>query len=105
MATNEKYNGYTNYQTWDAALWIDNDQGEQEMWAERAQEAKSAGDLADEMEGYYQDVFDEMGMPPSGMFSDLISHAFQQIDWYDIAENFFQEYHKDDEEESDDDEA
>ena len=23
---NKKYNGYTNYETWNVALWIDNDQ-------------------------------------------------------------------------------
>jgi len=27
MAQNERYNGYSNYETWNVCLWINNDEG------------------------------------------------------------------------------
>lgn len=35
----ERYNGWTNYETWNVKLWIDNDQGSERYWADAAQEA------------------------------------------------------------------
>jgi hypothetical protein len=39
MSEDKRYNGWANYETWAVNLWIDNCQGTQEYWNERAQEA------------------------------------------------------------------
>ncbi len=103
----EKYNGWTNYETWAAALWIDNDGGLQTMFAERAQELvdDAAGEisgpvdieecrhdcvsaLADEIEANITDT--DLGMPdlPNSLYSDLLSHAMDRVEWREIAEHF-----------------
>ena len=41
MNKNE-YNGWYNYETWLVNLWMDNDQGSQEMWREHARESIDA---------------------------------------------------------------
>jgi hypothetical protein len=38
MATNEGYNGWTNYETWCVSLWIDNEEPSYRHWQAVAQE-------------------------------------------------------------------
>jgi hypothetical protein len=38
----QRYNGWTNYETWVTALWLDNDQATQEYWQEIACECRDA---------------------------------------------------------------
>ena len=90
--TDEKYNGYTNYETWLWSLWLDNTEGLSDYWITRANEIKKDSDnpLHDVAEALLFDA-DEMAeqwMPEqSGVFADLINGAMSKIDWRDIAEN------------------
>lgn len=92
------YNGWSNYETWVVNLWIDNDQGSQERWAERAVEllqgaiddettdpkAEALSTLADELEADHGEFTPEL----SGVFSDLLTHALGRVDWREIAEHY-----------------
>jgi len=41
----DTYNGWTNYETWNVALWMDNDEGSHNYWEEEAHAiAKKAED-------------------------------------------------------------
>lgn len=108
---NEKpYNGYTNYETWLVALWIDNDQGLQEMIQEFAQaaydEAEASEYLTREeeavatLEKQIEDVIDEMNplISEASLFSDMLSAAFREVDYREIAEGFIAEVDKEEEE-------
>lgn len=47
--TDTTYNGWTNYETWLAKLWMDNDEDTQGYWSEAAVEcAEDAIDSADD---------------------------------------------------------
>ena len=97
--SNTTYNGYTNYQTWVVALWIDNAQSTQEMLQERAEELVSEmSDVNnnDELRGvtslmadYIADMVGEMqefdSLPQTGMFADLLLNALASVDYCDIA--------------------
>lgn len=90
-----RYNGWVNYETWNAALWIDND-GRSEHWNERAPEIlescefdKDAAcvELAAELEA----EADEFRPEVSGMYADLLGAAMGAIDWREIAEHYMDE--------------
>ena len=41
------YNGWSNYETWNVALWLDNDEGSYNYWQDRTRE------IAEESEPEY----------------------------------------------------
>lgn len=98
------YNGWTNYETWAMALWIDNDQGSYEYASDAARnEAEYAADnpetylTTDELARYNLantlKVWQEDSMPglPASVWADLLRSAFESIDWYEIATNYLSE--------------
>ena len=92
----EKYNGWTNYETWAVKLWIDNDEGLQSMVEEMADEHKEGddpiGDLKDAIEAmvwefYEEQVKDDMW----GLFKDMITSSIQTCNFYEISENVLED--------------
>ena len=83
----ETYNGYANYETWLLCLWIDNDQGFQEMAREFAQE--QTGD-AYERDQEFREWCEESLLyafandNPSGFLVDVVNHALARIDWREV---------------------
>lgn len=103
MAT--KYNGWTNYETWAVALWIDNEDGSYRHWRTRARE-----ELANETDGAphlakgrekraaAQTLAEELkqeiteGAPDiEGIYADLLGAALSEVNWYEVAESRFEE--------------
>lgn len=91
--SDNRYNGWTNYETWNVNLWIDNDQGSHEFWSERAVELCEDSDwdkddgscrLADELKEHFQENMPEV----SGTYADLLQSALDSVDWREIAEHF-----------------
>jgi hypothetical protein len=91
------YNGWSNYETWAAKLWMDNDQG----WyyeirdLTRAALTDADGDkdearreLADSVKDSVETaVYGDDGETVTGLAADLLRAAFSEIDFYEIAEN------------------
>ena len=92
---NKRHNGYTNYETWAVALWIDNDEGSHNYWREQAEECYrdasptrystrrdvAESSLADRLQSDHEDNMPEV----SGIFSDLLNAALSEVDWHDVA--------------------
>jgi len=112
MADDKRYNGWANYETWNVALWIDNDQGSYSMRCEMALEAWEDADgkkayasqtredrakclLADRLKDWVEEMQPDLG---ASMFSDLLSAALGEVDWYEMAENFLEDVEKEAEE-------
>ena len=78
------YNGWTNYETWSVALLLDNDEGSQDYWRDRAEELDTY-ELGQEL----KDEHDE-GNPLTGncdVFDQLLSAALSEVNWYEVAEH------------------
>ena len=86
----KQYNGWTNYETWNCNLWLDND-GSMEYLIERATELmqddpdSAAYQLAKEIEFMIDDA-NPIG-DQSSMFSDMLSASLREVDYDEIAEH------------------
>ena len=93
------YNGYKNYETWNVALWIDNDEGSQAYWEGHALEIlndskpgnycsledKARRTLADELKDYHEE--NSPTAEGNSVYSDLLQAALDSVDWWEIAGN------------------
>lgn len=108
MSDDKRYNGWRNYETWNVALWLGNEEGTQRYWDERTREiARTAepryewesvedaarSELADELEREIEGARPELG---ASMFADLLGAALSEVDWREIAENWLGDLSTDD---------
>jgi hypothetical protein len=81
------YNGWANWETWNANLW------DGEAFYDMIQDAKDSGDDKMEvvamLESYYDDAADSLNA--RGFFSDVIRNALREIDWEEIVEAHWEE--------------
>ncbi len=90
----KEYSGWTNYETWLANLWMDNDEGLEEYWRERAlrcavdsTDAEEAADMfAGELEADADERAEQIEGP--GFMADLIRAGLREVNWQEIAEHW-----------------
>jgi hypothetical protein len=99
---NETYNGWTNYETWLTALWIDNSQASYAYWRDEARrhlQAAARCSRAHDAErtparaaacSLSQQLRDELteGSPLTepDLYSDLLGAALSQVNWHEVAD-------------------
>ncbi len=104
------YNGWTNYETWAVALWIDNDQYTQTYWQNAAKEAWDQADdkdpnpyldrsanaqtlLADALKSEHDTdsehpVFEAA---QGSVYADLLNAALSEVNWHEIADSLLRD--------------
>jgi len=107
MTTEKGYNGWTNYETWAAKLWMDNEEGSYRHWGSEAQDAWDAAEadgtftreenaasaLAEALKEDH-----ESGMPEvSGLWADLLNTALSEVNWHEIAASLIEDVDKEEE--------
>ncbi len=96
-----EYNGWHNYETWCANLWMTNDQGGAESLEESArqclQDAIDSNEsdiresathaLAAVLESQHEEMAEEWMPDQSSFFADLLNAGMREVNWYEIAEH------------------
>ena len=96
-------NGWHNYETWNANLWIQEGMMDAETMAHDCLAAAIEDEtdmetaimdatdaLAEQMENYCHDLCEDT-CPQSGLFADLLNSALGRINWHEIAESYVKE--------------
>jgi hypothetical protein len=101
------YNGWTNYETWAVALWIDNDESYQNRardWAAECTEAAAECEqtrsgvwtleearryaLADTLKAWVEsDLLPDLG---ATLAADLLSAAVSEVSWNEVADHYLE---------------
>jgi hypothetical protein len=80
-----KYNGWSNYETWVINLWLDSEHYVQQYWQEIARDDLSAGRLADILKEEHEEFSPTRGS--SDVYSDLLQAALDSANWQEIADH------------------
>ena len=104
----KEYNGWTNYETWNCALWLNNDSGSYYYWTEQAEEAvknaiesgprydfmsvrdEAATSLADMLKTEIEEGIPQE-MENASMYADMLNAALSEIDYREIADHYIGE--------------
>ena len=79
------YNGWTNYETWNVKLWLDNDEGTYDEVRAMARRSRSAYDLGQELREFVLDGMPDLG---ASMYADILGAALRDVNWQEIAEAY-----------------
>lgn len=93
------YQGWKNYETWNAALWINNDQSMYEYLQEEItqlrEDEEEPGDVVHELAGtmknQMENMYDDYAADLPGPLADLLTAAMGEIDWREIAQSFLED--------------
>lgn len=99
------YSGWSNYETWNLALWIDNDEGTYNYWRERAREIykdaeadktftrkeNAVFELAEALESETRDNAPEV----EGFYGDILTMAIKEVNFHEIAEHWIEDIAED----------
>ena len=88
MTADKTYNGWTNYETWNVALWLSNDEGTYNYVRGMAEEAGDEYRLGTMLEEYVDEMRPDLG---ASMFADLLGAALSEVRWIEIARTFISE--------------
>ena len=99
----DRYNGYSNYPTWNVALWLDFS----EDWiTDIAKEHRDSPTAAGEaLRDYLEELRDGSGLQLGdyGMETDIFQWAWSMVNWYEIGEHMLEDLEPEDDEPEDDD--
>jgi len=84
-----KYNGWTNYETWNWNLWYSDSFTAEDFGGLNGDIHKIAGFLED----WTEDMADEIEiLNGQAFFSDVVRAALSEVNYYEIAEHFVDDY-------------
>lgn len=104
----ERYNGWTNYETWVVALWMGNEQSQSQYWEQAAKESCDQAEASDgltksevarialarhmqeEHEKAATDMLERSSFE-SGPFADLLRASLSEVNWMEIARHYVED--------------
>lgn len=86
----EKYNGWTNYETWNFSLWNDFYSLAEEFDYLQDELAEDRDGVIRQIENALEEQTEEMcpfDLSGASFYHDIFGAALQQVNWYEIAEH------------------
>ena len=88
----KNYNGYSNYQTWNVSLWLDNNEDTYHH-VRRMADIFKLGDTSWEFVDWLKNHVENTNplADNASVYSDLLGHALASVNWNEIADNILEE--------------
>ena len=90
MSSN-KYNGWTNYETWNFNLWITNEESDYEYALEMAFDSENKYELSKKLEELASDRADDCVGDVGGFLLDMMYSSIKEVNFYEVAEHLWEE--------------
>ena len=85
-----KYNGWTNYETWNFNLWITNKESDHSVALELAFDSENPYELSKKLEEWAEDMASECKII-SGFISDIVNSSIKEVNFYEVAFHLWEE--------------
>lgn len=100
------YSGWTNYETWNLKLWLDNEQpwyedmtSQAEVYATDQDKDTAVSDMIDYLKAWVDNNTPDLHWPEdmgggkitASMFHDILGAGLSEINYYEIAESYIDE--------------
>jgi len=82
----KSYNGWTNWETWNLGLWLNNEESTYHEINQLIQGSKDVYDLSKKLEEWAYDALDDENMNPS-FIMDFVKGAIRDVNFFEIAEH------------------
>ena len=86
--TKQKYNGWTNYETWNYKLWLDNNQATYDAVRTLAKKHNDAYELSIELSKV---AHDNAPLLEASFYSDVLNASIREVNFFEIAESYLEE--------------
>ena len=101
----EKYNGYSSYETWLVAVWVDNDQYTIDHWVNVAKHHYNIAEdrkhftkreeatisFSEDMKEWYEDNIPD-STEIGGLYADMLHGCMTVVDWGELAKKYMDQY-------------
>tara|TARA_R100001463_G_scaffold43544_6_gene90837 strand:+ start:1782 stop:2057 length:276 start_codon:yes stop_codon:yes gene_type:complete len=84
------YNGWTNWETWNFKLWLDNDESTYRSVLELTEAKTTTMKLSKDLELWAEDIMEATGIE-YGFFADVCNSGIRRVNFYEIAEWYLEE--------------
>jgi hypothetical protein len=86
----KSYNGWTNWETWNFGLWLDNDEPTYHEINQLIKGSKDVYDLSKKLEEWAYGSLDDEYMD-SSFIMDFVNGAIREVNFFEIAEHRIEE--------------
>mgnify|MGYP003108365507 FL=1 len=96
-----KYNGWTNYETWNFNLWITNTEGDYRHALQLTKDSINKYELSKDLEEWAEDMADDVLRSyeyAHGFITDMVNSSVKSVNFYEVAEHLWDEVHDEEEE-------
>ena len=84
----KKYNGWTNYETWNFNLWITNEEEDYSQVLELAFDSEDEYELSNKLESLAYE-WSDISQLNSGFISDMVNSSIKEVNFYEVAEHLW----------------
>ena len=89
-----KYNGWTNYETWNFNLHITNEESDYETALEMAFDSEHEHELSNRLESWAEDMADDVLRSyeyAHGFIKDMVNSSVKEVNFYEVAEHLWED--------------